>query len=64
MNEKDGCDSAFHNFVILSKDYFKRSAADIIGYDQEIAYSTLYCTKCGLIKEVISRQLKEDSHAH
>ena len=46
-----------HNFQIAKRDYYKPDGGqNAFGktYDQSRTYSTLFCTKCGETKEIIT----------
>lgn len=50
-------DACEHNFQIARRDYYKPDGGqNTFGrtYDQSRTYSTLFCTKCGETKEIIT----------
>ena len=57
MTDKDCCSNG-HEFQIAKSNYYKLKIGDGCGfgstYDQAVAYSVLYCLRCGATKEIVS----------
>lgn len=54
INKSQICE---HNFQIAKKDFYKPDGGqNMFGptYDQTKTYSTLFCTKCGTTKEIVT----------
>ena len=53
-----------HSYMPLKKGYYKLSGSitgiGLPGYNQSVAYATLYCPECGETKEVISADHRKD----
>lgn len=56
------CKDGDHVYQIASKDYFKSVGShNSIGpvMDQSVCYCTLFCSKCGDTKEIVSRDYRK-----
>ena len=54
---RDECKQNGHTYTVARAGYYKTNGRrNEFGatYDQSVEYSTLYCTKCGDTKEIVS----------